>query len=61
MDNDVSAVLDGPAKHRCRHGVVDDKRYAMVMSDPSEGREIRHVACRIPNALAEDRAGIIID
>ena len=56
VDHDIGAVLDGPAKVRRGHGVVDHQRHAGFVSDGGDLLDIEHVHPRIGDGLAIDRA-----
>ena len=61
LHDDIRAVIDRTQQDRCRDGVVDDERYAMAMRDGGESRDIRDVAGRVADALAEERLGVAVD
>ena len=51
----------GPHQYRRRDRVVDDQRHAMAVRDVGERLEIAHIAGRIADGLAENRAGVLVD
>ena len=61
MHDDVGAVVDRPQQDRRRHGVVDDQRHAMTMRDRGQRLDVADIAGRIADALAEDRARVVVD
>ena len=61
MHHDVGAVLDRPQQDRRRDRVVDDQRHAVPVRDVGERLDVADVAGRIADALAEQRAGLVVD
>ena len=56
VDDDVGAVLLGPAQIGRGKGVVDNKRQIVFLGDFTDGRNVDHDAAGVGDALAEDRA-----
>jgi hypothetical protein len=48
MDDDVGAMLEGPAQIGRRHRVVHDQRHAVGMGHLRQGADVRHVAAGLP-------------
>ena len=44
MQDDIAAVLDGTAKRRRGHGIVDDDRYAVRVGHVGDGFHIGDIA-----------------
>ena len=61
MDDQRRAVLDRAAEVWRGRGIVDDQRQARVVGDPRDHVEVGDVAAGVGDALAEDRAGIVVD
>ena len=61
MDDDVGAVLERAAQVGRWHGVVDDDRHAMPVSDFGQLFEIDDIAERVADRFAEDRLGLAVD
>src|SRR5207245_6924306 len=61
VHDDVRAELDWTEQHRGRNRVVDNQRYAVLVGNSSQCLDVAHVAGRVPDALAEDRLGTIVD
>ena len=61
MDDDVGAMLEGPAQIGGGHRVVDDQGDAVGMSHVGHGADVGDIACRVADGLAEDRLGALID
>ena len=61
VDDDVGAVLDRPQQDGRRDRVVDDQRYAVPCGDRGQRLDVADIAGRIADALAEDRAGVVVD
>ena len=61
MHDDVGAVLDRAQQDRRRHRVVDDQRHAARVRHVGERLDVADVAGRIADALAEHRAGVVVD
>ena len=61
MHDDVGAVFDRPQQDRRRDRVVDDQRHAVPVRDVGQRLDVADVAGRIADALAEHRAGLVVD
>ena len=61
MHDDVRAVVDRPHQDRRGYGVVDDQRHAVPMRHFGQRLDVADVAGRIADALAEHRAGVLVD
>ena len=61
MHDDVRPVFERPAQVRRGHRVVDDQRHAMPLGHRRPGGQIDHVAGRIADRLAKERAGVVVD
>ena len=61
MDDDIRAMLEGLAQIRGGDRVVDDQRHAVLVRDLGQLLQIDHVARRVADGLAEQRAGLVID
>jgi hypothetical protein len=61
MNDDVGAVFEGPDEVRRRHGVVDDERDVVTLSDGADGLEVNDHPARIGNRLHEDGLGALGD
>jgi hypothetical protein len=53
MDDDIAAMLEGPAKVGGRHRIVDDDRHAVGVGHVRDGGEVGHIARRVADGLAK--------
>ena len=61
VDDDVGAVLDGPAQCRGAEGVVHHERDARRVGDVGQSGEVGHVEPGIADRLDEEEPGAVID
>ena len=61
MNDDVGAVIDRTQQDRGRHRVVDDERNSMPGGDGGQRSNIANVSGWIADALAKNRARIVVD
>ena len=53
MYYDVGAVLERPQKHRRRHCIVHEQRYAVLMRDFRQCLEVANISRGVAHAFAE--------
>ena len=61
VNDERRAKLDGTAEIRRGRRVVDDEGQPGLVGDGRDGRDVGDVAARICDALAEERARVVID
>ncbi len=61
MHDHIRTVLDGPQQNRRSHRVIDHQRHAMLVGHSRQSFDVRHVPCWIADALAVNRARILVD
>ncbi len=61
MHHDVGAVFDRTEQDRRRHGVINEKRYAVARGDGGKRLDVADISRRIADALAKDCARIVVD
>ena len=61
MDDEGRPHLQRPAEPGGGRGVVDDERQAVRRRHRRHGRDVGDIAAGVGDALAEDRAGILVD
>ena len=61
MNDDVGAILKRPKQNRRRHRVINDQRDAMLVRNARQAFDVRNVSSGIPDALAINRARILVD
>ena len=61
VDDDVGAVLDRPAQGRRGDRAVHHQRHAGGMRDGRHAGQVRHVAARVADGLAEHQLGLAVD
>jgi hypothetical protein len=61
MNDHVGAVIDRTQQDRRRHRVVDDQRNSMPPRQRRQLFDVADIARRIADALAKDRARVVVD
>src|SRR5579862_4480417 len=61
MNRNIGPIVERPEQDRSRDSVVDDQRYAVVMSNLCQRLDVAYVARRIADRLGKHSLRVFID